>query len=284
MDTRSNDETYRELRQRALEDLQDWSRRARSIAPVANPDDIRILRNIVRPAFEQAKLGSIGMTHAASGPLLPLLVKNAGMWDDFTGAAGRLWEGTKGVGNLLNPYQILKLPYEMGKGVYEAGQDIASGKTEGVLGGAGRVWEGLTSPLQERGGRLYDTTKNLVAGGAGIIPGVTPAARALGSQIGSENLGKADAAGRWVFRQLPETVALVGSGGLTSLPSLAGRAALWTGAGAGLEFGLPKLLEGGGAQTAQAAAPSGPGPMPDLNTPQGFAAALGQMARYRGRV
>lgn len=171
---RSNWETFQNARQQVLTDLQNVSRHARGIAPVVNPEDIGIIRNIIRPAMELGKFGSAGILFLQTSPYLCSydLVKQAGFWEDWGSGA---WEGLKDIGSGLLDVgagvgKTLAAPGYM---VYRA---IRGGQDEGAWG----ALKGLGKGLIEGPVQLASGVGNV---GGGLTSVMVPYARTAGVDL-----------------------------------------------------------------------------------------------------
>lgn len=243
----TNDETYGKLRGQVLDQLKERFRRARSECPMVGPEDIAILRNVVRPAMDQNKIGSAGREYLLHGPLLPLLLKEAGLWDDIKSNAGQGWDYLKDqVG-------------EAGQSFVDAGKNlIGQGETgswwdsskpwyANLAGDVGKVFDTISAP----GKAIYNLGQGVVGGGlATASPDALEAVR-------TSDVGKGvDRAAEWLAGDAA-TVAATGGGsllarlGMKAVPKFLGRMGVDVAAGTAIPGVVSKLQGGDFASGAQ---------------------------------
>jgi hypothetical protein len=235
----TNDETYRTVRSRVLDDLRDKFRRARSDTPVIGIEDIALLRNVVRPALDQTKIGQAAREFLADGPLLPLLLKLAGDGSDYL--SSQMGEASGAFGDLnsapgfITPdmaKQLQGFGKEQGTAVPTS---IASRAAETPapdqswwqkgIGGAMSVFDALAAP----GKALYNVGQGLAGGALGGV-----SSDAL--DWSKENLKPVDRAAEWVAGDLPVALATGGTSALASGGKLLGSVAA-----AGAKKAIPSL-------------------------------------------
>lgn len=223
----TNDETYRQVRSRVLDDLRDRFRRARSDTPVVGIEDLALLRNVVRPALDQTKVGMSAREFLADGPLLPILLKHAGEGTDYLssqlGEAGALFKGAPGfltpemAGKLqdFGKQQGIAVPESVAARATETSDPNQSWLQKG-LGGVMSFFNTLAAP----GKALYNVGQGLAGGALG---GISPDAL----QWSKENLKPVDRAAEWVAGDLPVALgtggaSMIASGAKAAVPALAG--------------------------------------------------------------
>jgi hypothetical protein len=215
---RSNWDTFQDARQQVLTDLQRVSRRANGIAPVVDPEDIGIIRNVIRPALDMGKFSEAGMRFIQASPYVNSmeLYKYAGFWGDW---GDSIWSGIKDVGSGLKDFGVglgktVAAPYYAIKGGLEGGW---GGALHGLLSGPEQVAEGI--------GRV----------GGGVASAI-PYARNYGVDLSSLGLGVVSPVD--VAREV--TPFLIPGGGALGLAGKAGKAAK-------ILTGIPKIVGTAGA-------------------------------------
>ena len=289
---RSNYDTYRQRRLEILQDLQKYSRRANGIAPIANYEDIGIIRNTIRPALELDKFASVEVFPDPAQLTLILdlggLDKLAGFWGDvwegMKGGAGRLWGGIKTLGtDVLWP--VVKLPYTIPKSIYEHVTE-AWRPDSSFLSNLGRstvgTLSGILEPVEDIASGIYRSGRDIATGALGSIPGVELGfQKAMRTPYLGSALRTADTALESLARIAPGAALMFLPGGQVSglarigvqaakaAPVVEGLLRQWPHTGGGIGEGLRATLMG---------QHEGPAPSPQA-LPQGQIQPMGQFSQ-----
>ena len=168
---RSDYETVLARRGDVLKDLQAVSRRANSVTPVLNPEDLGIIRNTIGPALNIEKFGRAWSRYIEKSPtvLYGPLLKEAGFWD---WVSGDLWGGLKDVAGGIGGFftgvgsaakNLALAPYNIYKGI--EGGATSSGPWYSRVGRAlGGAVEGAFRPVEDLGGAVYQPIRGTIKG------------------------------------------------------------------------------------------------------------------------
>lgn len=164
---RSDYETFVARRGDVLKDLQAVSRRANSITPVVNYEDLGIIRNTIGPAMNIEKFGQAWHDYLSESPTLLFgpFIKEAGFWGDVWGGisdiGGGIWGGIKGVGSALK--NVAMAPWNIYQGIRQGWQ--GGGPWYSRLGRAlGGAVEGAFRPIEDLGGAIYQPIRGTLQG------------------------------------------------------------------------------------------------------------------------
>lgn len=259
------------MRSHVVQDLGKHFRRARSPLPMASPDDVLELPNVVRPAlFDTEKLSALALAHGASSPLRALactrqeveyyrpldaaLLKHA----DYL---GDLWSGVQDVGRGF--YDIGRGIVNIPGGLYEGAKSLWeeptwSGKglgfLQGVLKGPGIMGEGLSNI----GGGLVSAIPGYGRGptaqfvGREVLPWVVPFV-GWGGRAASLGARGAGALAARIGGPAARAATLAADIGASPIPRVAGKlvgARSLQGIG---RLGLATNVMGGGIESARSA-------------------------------
>lgn len=305
---RSNYDTYRQRRLEVLQDLQKYSRRAKGIAPVANYEDIGIIRNTIRPALELDKFAAV-VEFVPDPSELTLILDLSGIdkiagwlgdvWEGIKGGAGRLWQGVKTLGtDVLWP--TLKLPYSVGKSIYEHVGD-AWRPGSGILGNLGRsavgAISGIMEPVEGIAAGAYRGLRDVGTGTLGMLPGAELGFQGLmRDPTTGKILRTADIAGESIARIAPSVatmflpggqgagaagiganLARLGLGAAKYGPMAQGLLSQWPHTGGGIGEGLRATMMGERHE-------GGPAPTVAQGVPQGQIQPMDQFGQQFGSV